>query len=262
MRLNLLIALNWWNSLPWNVWLDYTDKIVKILAVAFGAVFAYVKFIAGRVYHTRLEPTVTGRTFQKEGNAYLVVVASLKNVGASKVDISQKGSALRIFSTEPLPPGSMSSRPVEWTRIRTTSVFEKHGWIEASETIEDVVLLALPSNQIALKLQLRIVARQTRWRKKRNAWTAETVVDIPNSTDTPANPESRSTATSDITFAPSRDTHLVRIVTGLLLAFNVGRLFWIFSRELQGEKHIKGGGRFEEENGIGQESISRDPNSI
>jgi hypothetical protein len=247
MRVNLLVALNWWTSLPWNVWLDYTDKTVKILAVIFGAVFAYVKFIAGRVYHTRLEPTVTGRTFEKEGILYLLVVGRLKNVGASKVDISQKGSALRIFSSESFPPEIVSTRPVEWTRLRTISVFEKHGWIEASETIEDVALLVLPSDQIALKLQLRIVARQTRWRKKRNAWTAEAVVDIPETSKDAANPESSSTRISDMTFLDPRDTYLLRTVTGLLLAFNVARFFWIFSREVQGGKHIKEERRFEEE---------------
>ena len=158
-------AIHWWVSLPWSVWLDQTDKIVKITAVVVGGVWAYLKFIRGRIYYTRLEPAITARAFCKDGTDYLLATVSLKNVGAAKVDIEQKGTALRVFGCDIYAPKS-ALRPVTWSRLKTVSVFEEHAWIEASEIIQDSLLFVLPPNQIAVKVQLRIVARKLEWSAK------------------------------------------------------------------------------------------------
>jgi hypothetical protein len=174
MWTHLIGAWHWWILLPWNVWLDYTDKVVKIVAVIVGGAWAYAKFIKGRVFHTRLEPNVTARHFRRDQKDFLLAVVKLKNVGASKVDIQQKGTALRIFGCGVFGP-AVPGKPVAWTRTHTLSVFERHGWIEGSETIDDTVLVALPPNLTAVKLELRIVANKI-------AWSAGTMIDLPGVT--------------------------------------------------------------------------------
>jgi hypothetical protein len=89
----------------------------------------------------------------------------LKNVGASKVNIEQKGTGLRVFGCDIYAPKS-ALRPVTWNRLRTVSVFQEHAWIEASETIQDSLLFVLPPNQIAVKVQLRVIAKKLEWSAK------------------------------------------------------------------------------------------------
>src|SRR5205085_2054063 len=47
-------------------------------------------------------------------------------------------------------------------------VFEKHGWVEPGELIEDQRLIALPAGKyVALRLSLRVTASGIEW----NSWT-------------------------------------------------------------------------------------------
>jgi hypothetical protein len=94
----------------WLLVLDGANKAVASAAFLVGGIWAYYKFIRGRVYRPRLEPTIAVRAFQRTA-PYLVASISLKNVGTSKVECKQEGSALRVFCT-PLRvealPGSRS----------------------------------------------------------------------------------------------------------------------------------------------------------
>src|ERR1017187_9873850 len=138
---------HWWISLPWNVWLDYTDKIVKICAVVVGGVWAYVRFVKGRLFQTRLEPSVSGRFFHRAERTYLVTTVKLKNVGSSKVDIQQKGTVLEVLGCPGNLDGRMSN-PIAWRELRLVPVFEDHDWLEPSETVEDTAMIVLPSETV------------------------------------------------------------------------------------------------------------------
>jgi hypothetical protein len=163
-------TIHWWISLPWSVWLDQSDKVVQITAVIVGGVWAYLKFIRGRVYYTRLEPSVAATTFRKDGTDYLLATVTLKNVGATKVDIVQEGTALRVFAC-PAYGSQNALLSVDWNRLRTVSIFQEHAWIEAGETIQDSLLFVLPPNQTAVKMQVRIVATKLEW-------SAKAIVDV------------------------------------------------------------------------------------
>jgi hypothetical protein len=171
---------------------------VKDFAVVIAGTWAYLKFIKGRVYHTRLEPSVDGKVFQHDLHEYVSVVARLNNVGASKVDLRQEGTALEVSCAD-LYPESFDHKFVRWTRIATAPVFKRHRWIEASETIEEAALFRLPSETSAVKIEFRLVADihqwfrkwahlKQGWRKplsnendrdrKRNQWYANVIIDI------------------------------------------------------------------------------------
>lgn len=161
----------------WVHWLDATDKVLKILGILGGAVFAYYKFVKGRMFRPRLEPSVSGETFRKNDRDYLIATIALKNVGTSKVEIKQAGTALRVFGSptsaiDDAEPSTQAS--ADWKRIGTLSVFEKHGWIESAELIEDQILVAIPDDQLAIKLELRIVGQRLEW----NAKTIVPVVSV------------------------------------------------------------------------------------
>ena len=154
----------------WVRWLDAADKIIKIVGILVGAVWAYYKFVKGRMFRPRLEPSVSGETFRKNDRDYLIASIALKNVGTSKVEIKQAGTALRVFgsptsATDDAEPSTQAS--ADWKRIVTLSVFEKHGWIESAELIHDQILVAIPADQLALKLELRIVGQGLEWNAKK-----------------------------------------------------------------------------------------------
>jgi hypothetical protein len=148
----------------WLLVLDGANKAVASAAFLVGGIWAYYKFIRGRVYRPRLEPTIAVRAFQRTAHDYLVASISLKNVGTSKVEIKQEGSALRVFCT----PLRVEAPPqvTEWKRVATLPVFEAHAWIESTETIEDTPLIYLPPEQLAAKLELRIVGQALEWNAK------------------------------------------------------------------------------------------------
>jgi hypothetical protein len=78
---------------------DIVQKAFTIAGLCVGGVWAYYKFIRGRVFTSRLEPTVSARAFADEKNTVLIATVSLKNVGLSKV--------LHFLKTsEPMPPAS------------------------------------------------------------------------------------------------------------------------------------------------------------
>jgi|SRR5229473_6209816 len=150
--------------LQWPVILDCIKKIVEIVAIITGGVWTYYRFIRGRIYHPRLESAVHGRAFAQNGTDYLIASFRLKNLGNSKTSITN-GSGLRLFSCDLHSVVTPPDEP-RWTRLATFPVFAKHGWIESGETISDEILCALPPNQIAIKLELRICGHKIEWNTK------------------------------------------------------------------------------------------------
>jgi hypothetical protein len=162
---------HWWVLLPWSVWFDQTDKGVRILAVVLGGGWAYWKFARGRVFHTRLEPTVSGRCFEDRRGDYVIATIKLKNVGASKLDLQSKGTVLIVEGCA-RSKESAPERPVDWFTINIKSIFEDHTGVEPSETIESSVLVDLPPHLIAVRLEARVVANGIES-------TANTIIEAP-----------------------------------------------------------------------------------
>lgn len=143
--------------------LDKLEKITQILAIFIGGGLAYIKFFKGRIYNPRLEPKVSGTAICKDGVSYLVAKYELNNVGTSKIEIQQKGSALRV-SSYMAPTSVTKAQPLEWMHIGTYEIFEAHKWIESGENIEEKQLIAIPEcDQLAFRLELCIVARKISW---------------------------------------------------------------------------------------------------
>ena len=142
--------------MPWNVWLDQTDKLVRIVAVIVGGGWAYMKFARGRTFYTRLEPTVSGLCFQDKRGDYVIATVRLKNVGASRIELNKKGTVLMVDGCL-RAKDSASERPVDWFSINVKPVFENHTGVEPSETIENSVMVDLPAHLIAVRLEVRVV---------------------------------------------------------------------------------------------------------
>jgi hypothetical protein len=143
--------------------LENAKTISEIIAICIGGLWAYYKFFRGRTFKSRLEFLVSGLVHHDANSAELLASAQMKNIGLSKIRISQRGSALSAFRS--LPTGR-PDRPtiVEWEQLVVLPVFEKHAWIEPDETIKDQMLIRVDlAESTALKLDLRIVANKIEW---------------------------------------------------------------------------------------------------
>jgi hypothetical protein len=158
----------WWIQLPWNVWLDYTDKIVRMAAVLIGGGWAYVRFVKGRTHFSRIEPTVAGRFVKKNGTEYLIANVHVKNIGVTKVNIEKEGTALRVLGAHG------GGGRIEWTRLRTLAILSEYQWLEPSESIDDNVIIDVPNGLIAFRLEALLIIDKQRWR-------AKTIIEIPES---------------------------------------------------------------------------------
>jgi hypothetical protein len=136
-------------------------KIAEIIAVFIGGVWAYYKFFRGRTFRPRLEFSLSGTAQHEKHSLQLLASVQMKNVGLSKIEITQSGTALIILRS--LPVTEEAPAIIQWQQLIVLPVFEKHAWIEPGETIKNQVLLELQLAESAVKLDLRIVANGIEW---------------------------------------------------------------------------------------------------
>jgi hypothetical protein len=145
----------------WLQILDGLEKIFTILAIIAGGLWAYYHYRKDRVHKIKFEHNISGKVIFSDKVEYLVIEICLKNLGLSKIDIKHEGSALRVFACEE-KEAIPHVQDVEWQRIRTLKVFEKHQWIESGETIQEQRLIVVPKkNYFAYRAHLRITAKNT-----------------------------------------------------------------------------------------------------
>jgi hypothetical protein len=139
-----------------SFWLDVADKVVKTVALGVGAWWAVMNFKKSRTYTPRLEPSVSGEVFSKDGQTYLLIKCQIKNVGQSVYKIIETGTGCEVIT---LSKGGRN-------RISVLRPFrKKHGWIEPGEQISDPFVLRIPDPKtfIALQLDLRIISDGIEW---------------------------------------------------------------------------------------------------
>jgi hypothetical protein len=142
---------------------DILQKLFTIAAIIVGAIWTYFNFFRGRTYKIRLEPEVSGKAVTINGLNHLVAAIRLKNVGLSRVEIEQKGTALELLAYN-APDGTKNIVSAAWDRLTAFPVFESNRWIEPGEMIEEKRLIVVPTNGCtAFRLRLRLVSHGSAW---------------------------------------------------------------------------------------------------
>jgi len=143
---------------------DVANKIIASLGLILGGIFAYYKFIKGRIYKFRLQPNVLGEVVQKDKNKYLIATIHLKNIGISRIPIQNEGSALSLYFSETAFTALDEPYIMEWNESIPVSIFEDVEQLESGETIGKKYLISLPhETPPAVKMELRIVAHEYEW---------------------------------------------------------------------------------------------------
>lgn len=124
-----------------KTWADVIGTVVTAAAVIVGAVWAYFKFVRGRTFRPRLEVGLFGQWRTVQDKEALHARVTVKNIGASKVDLLQEGTALAVYQLKPME----SSEPSAWgwddDAYTAYEILKDHQWIEPGETVSEDLLL-------------------------------------------------------------------------------------------------------------------------
>jgi hypothetical protein len=162
----------------WLQVIDGAQKAATFLGIVLGGIAAYYKFFRGRVFHSRLDISMSSSFLRIEEDAFLQVGAQVKNTGASRVLFALNDSILTVFGANHAHRGIADES--EWTIVATVDAISggKHKWIEPAETIYLNWLIDLPRNfdYAALKSELLLSARKIVWQADTIA-TAQAAAD-------------------------------------------------------------------------------------
>jgi hypothetical protein len=134
-----------------SFWLDFADKFIKAAAVLVGGAWTYINFQRSRTFQRKLELSLSGEFFEQDGEHYLLVTTSIKNVGQSHCSIAQEGMGIEALS--------LSTKGRE--QIGVAVVFADHALLEPGETIQDAAVMPIPppTSFVAIRLTLRVVSK-------------------------------------------------------------------------------------------------------
>lgn len=158
---------------------SFIQSILTSAAILGSGLWAYFHYFKGRTYRPRLEPSTNCRVIPGDNSLHLLLSANLKNVGLSRVDIQQEGTALQVYSAV-TAQNRKDTLTAEWELLATFPLFEDHQWIEPGETIDDARLVLVPNvEHFVFNVTMRVVA-------KRIAWKAFVIVErTSSSTESP-----------------------------------------------------------------------------
>lgn len=149
--------------------------IGTLIGLGAAGVWGYFNFIKSRTYHPRLEMTVSGELRLKGNQQYLVPRVTLKNIGKSKVELIQRGSGYRVWTTS----GKADAiGELSWSGGKPVfEMFLDHKWIEPGETIfDELSLFSLPSDCFAAKIQARLVVPLGWPRRTNSEWNCSAII--------------------------------------------------------------------------------------
>jgi hypothetical protein len=139
---------------------EIVGTVITAIAVLVGGIWAYSKFVRGRTFRPRLALESSGQWHRVDGLAILQVQISVKNIGASKVAVTQTGTGFRISQMnveQPEPPAL-----VQWAKVKTFAILENHAWIEPGETVIERPLVNLGVAQpLPLRIETRLVMKRS-----------------------------------------------------------------------------------------------------
>ncbi len=137
-------------------------SLAQILALAIGALFAYLKWFRGRVLNRRLEIDLQASIVSISEKPYLLISVALRNSGISSVTLLHDGTVVRIYKHQSIN----QHNHIEWIWLYTSRVFDDHDWIEGSESIRDQVIVPLSMDPGPYKVELNVTNGKQAWKAK------------------------------------------------------------------------------------------------
>lgn len=156
---------------------DLFQSVVTTAAILAGAVWAYYKFVKGRTFKSSLDAGIVGEATRDGGDIYLLSTLTVKNIGASKVDIKRRHTALRVLAASG-DPSSGAFEVIEFEHLATKFALEFHSHLEPGETATDTHFFRVSdSGQVAFKLEAYVAS------DKNDLWFGVGIVNLTPKSD-------------------------------------------------------------------------------
>ena len=155
---------------------NVVESFATSVAIIVGGVWAYFKFIQGRVFKPKIEVAINGCSYIREEKMHLLhTELSVNNLGLSRVNFDRDSSAMRvsrIIENTNNHADEIGVREVEWHHISTFPVLVEHQWIEPSEIIKEKGVVECNDKVGAIyKIEVYLMTNEVQW-------YAETIVQI------------------------------------------------------------------------------------
>lgn len=155
---------------------DILFSAISSAALIIGGIWAYFKFVVGRIFQANVEPRITGEVSRVGKEIYLITNANVKNIGSSRIDIDHGHTVLRVLTAESAPYGTNGR--ITWTHFRTEFMLEDHDLLEPGETALDTMFFQLRDhNYVAIRLDAYVTST------KREYWVGRSIVNLVSEID-------------------------------------------------------------------------------
>ena len=131
-------------AIDWMYVLDVAQKLVVVGGGAVGGGWVLYNYRRSRTHKSRLQLRVSAERVMRERREYLLIKTELSNVGLARVNLVNKGCALRVFAGQ-VPTRVESAMEPKWRRLETFDVFLDQHWEEPSGLLVDHQVVALPN---------------------------------------------------------------------------------------------------------------------
>jgi hypothetical protein len=131
-----------------------TGDLITAVAVIVGGVWAYFKLVKNRTYRPRIDVAIAGAWVDAGGARRLHVTTSLRNIGASMVELIQESTGLGVDGMQ-----AGRGRHVDWVPGPVVSIFESHAWIEPGETVTDDLIAPVVYVDLPVRIEVRLIWR-------------------------------------------------------------------------------------------------------
>lgn len=157
--------------LPWYQEVTKLKDLVTALGIFIGGLFAYYKFVKGRVFKSRLELKVSGKIITQGARRILIASAQIKNKGLTQVYLDNTTTCILLYRSARLTSPRKERQPAWGKPVSYPRVFVNHGWVEPDETIYDQILIELLQEEdIAYKLELFVRSRRPLFKDRLKSW--------------------------------------------------------------------------------------------
>jgi len=144
--------------------LENLNTLLQILAILFAGIWAYYKFIRGRLFHHKLDLELKGEFFPAKPAGHVLAQITVSNSGFTRVDLETECCVLRIFVPKDRSFQDFTDASI-WGRVATIPILADHGWVEPSERICEEELITLHCGPVfAVRLVLDVSDSRSLWR--------------------------------------------------------------------------------------------------
>ena len=149
--------------MSWPLTLQDIKTLLEIVAIAGAGIWAYLKFVRGRLFRHKLDLNVEGEFLTIDGSAHVLVRITIRNIGFTSVSFDTECCVLRVFAAEQRPYLDFTDAAL-WHRVATVPLLEDHNWIEPSEVLQEQELIHIHSEPtVAIRLVANVSDSRSLW---------------------------------------------------------------------------------------------------